>query len=92
MTARRYTIANDWTTVSDVDYDYYYTEDPVRIITELATLRDTRTGYEYSDGARRITVRHGNSKRTKTFTGEMAWAEARRWTNDTIDALTRCSR
>ena len=88
MPALRYTIANDWTTVANDEYDYY-TEHPVRVTTELATLRDTRTGHDYADGARRITVRHGSTKRTKTFTGEMAWAEARRWTDDTINEVTR---
>jgi hypothetical protein len=51
---------------------------------------DTRGGYVYERGARRVTIKvRGGGKRTRVFIGERAYDEAYRWERDTINELQR---
>jgi hypothetical protein len=89
MRRGRYEIGTDWTPLTrETVLDYG--DDAGEAVTEVASLRDTRTGDIYPRGARRVTVKvTGAGKRSKTFVGEFAWAQANSWADDTIDALLR---
>lgn len=63
----------------------------VNVITESATLKDTRGGYEYRQGAWRVRVEGDlpDKPRTRTFKGESAWSAAERWAGDLVWQLRR---
>jgi hypothetical protein len=89
MKRGRYTIGNDWTSYAFDEYETYG-GDVIRVETDTATLTDTRGGYTYPHGARRVTVKmRGGKKRTRTFIGEMAWADAKRWADEIVWDLRR---
>ena len=84
----RYEIGASWTEVDRQAVDHFWEEVGTQT-TEVADLVDTRTGDRYKAGARRVTVKIGKAKRTKTFIGEMARAEARNWADETLTAMLR---
>lgn len=84
----RYEIGASWTVIDRTPVVDYCDEVGERV-TEVADVTDTRGGYTYKGGARRVTVKVGKAKRTKTFVGEMAWADARCWADDIETALVR---
>ena len=87
--SKRYTIAGNWTTVEDTAH-HNYDGGETRVRTELSDVTDTKTGHTYRDGARRVTVKTtGNFACSKTFIGELAYTDARRWTNDVLWTVTR---
>jgi hypothetical protein len=89
MRRGRYDIGNDWARYA---FDEYKTlgGNVIRVETQTATLIDTRGGYTYSHGARRVTIKmRGGGKRTKTFIGDHAYHDAKRWADDIVWDLRR---
>lgn len=89
MKRGRYVIGNDWANIAFDEYETWG-GDVIRVETDTATLTDTRGGYTYPHGARRVTVKmRGGKKRTRTFIGETAYNDAKRWADDVVWGLRR---
>ena len=84
---RRYTTAGDWQTIATETLNYY--TDTVSVKTEEATAVDTKTGSRHRGGAIRVTLSVRSTRKTKTFIGETANHDARRWVSDTANKVTR---
>lgn len=87
----RYAIVGSWSTEETVTAeDMSWGGDSTRysVITETATLRDTRSGTEYREGAYRVRVVPTLAgHRGKTFRGETAWSDAARYAGDIVTAI-----
>jgi hypothetical protein len=89
MKRGRYIVDDVWTTI-ETQYIDTYNGDTITVTTDLADVTDTRGGYKYDDGARRVTVKmKGRGKRSRVFIGEMAWADGRRWADDVVYDLQK---
>lgn len=78
----RYAVEGPWVKLEDVVLNDGYAGDTYVLgKVEAATLVDTRGGYRYERGAIRV-VAKVQGVRTKTFKGEMAWADAARYADD----------
>jgi hypothetical protein len=76
----RYTVQGPWRRISSTSITVGFDEKVIGYI-ERADLLDTRTGDTYEDGARRVrSLVEGF--RSKTFKGETAWSDARRYSDD----------
>lgn len=86
----RYVIQGPWVAVSVLGArpgETLYT-----ITTEVATLRDTRTGDSYPSGARRVRVSpRFTGARTRTFKGETAWSRADNYARDIQFTISRAT-
>lgn len=55
-------------------------DDAIRLIHEVADIRDTQDGHVYDSGARRVYATHiasgKSAKRMRTFYGDYAWDKA----------------
>jgi len=86
--SQRYAKVGSWRVVeSKVFYVGGNTEDhAIELVHEVADMRDTQGGYEYSDGMHRVYATHlisqKSAKRVKTFYGELAWSNAERLYGD----------
>jgi hypothetical protein len=82
----RYMILPDWSVESTTTIDDGETKGAV-ITVETASLKDTRSGHVYAQGAYRVRVRceptRPDQPRTRTFKGETAWSQAERYAEDT---------
>jgi len=86
--SQRYAKVGSWRVVkSMVFWVGGDTEDhAIELVHEVADMRDTVGGYEYTDGMHRVYATHlisqKSAKRVKTFYGEYAWSDARRLYDD----------
>jgi hypothetical protein len=81
--SKRYTATGPWDVEADVQIDDYDGEQAGRVVTKSGPLRDDRTGTVYAEGAWNVTVDGPKGHpRSKTFDGESAWSNARRYADD----------
>lgn len=59
------------------------------VTVDIADCRDQRGGRTYTDGTFRVTLKNVTGMRSKTFYGEMAWANAQRLASDAMNRLGR---
>lgn len=89
MRRGRYVVSDQWTTV-DTKQTETWSGTVITSTVEITSVTDTRGGYVYERGARRVTIKvRGGGKRTRVFIGERAYDEAYRWERDTINELQR---
>ena len=60
---------------------------PQTITIDIADLLEKRSGFVWSNGAYRVTLKNVPDMRSKTFYGETAWSNAARYA---ADAATKC--
>lgn len=65
------------------------TDEVVTVTIESSDMLDHRSGHRYVGGARRVRCSNSAYGRTKTFLGEMAWADSNRYATDIATKVTR---
>jgi hypothetical protein len=81
---RRYKVEHDWHAADTETHTDMFGDTWATVTTEFATVVDTRTGDTFQDGARRVTVKANGKTRRRTFIGETAWSDAKRWIWDVL--------
>lgn len=87
----RYVVEGPWREDCRQTVETYDGEAKAVVVTEIATLRDTRGGWSYPAGAHRVRVKGPGTgwPRARTFKGETAWSQADCYARECVVAIQR---